>query len=91
MPNGLFYFTLWTGLFSVVGVCVEFLLLPCLSEIQLFNTNSVDSTLFANTPLMGRWTKLQADQQLLHVVPNIKVHRDQIDYEAFSIQYLLFL
>ena len=34
--------TLWTGLFSVVGLSVWLISLPCFIEIFVFITNSVD-------------------------------------------------
>ena len=35
--------TLWTGLFTIVGYLVSFLLLLCFVEIPVFDANSVNS------------------------------------------------
>ena len=63
MPSGLYYLSSLEIHFPIKGVSGCFLLLlPCVTEISVFNANSVDpdqtprkaSTLFANIPFMGR-------------------------------------
>ena len=42
MPNGLFHLSFLTGLFPIYGVSSLFSVLPFITEIPVFNANSVD-------------------------------------------------